>query len=140
VKEIFVDGADWGILIIRFGLGLVFLYHGYPKMTGRWGEVKGSRESLTKSIGRLGLPFPYYLAMLVGVIEYFGGALLILGLSTRWVAMALVVVMLVATGRNLVEKGFLGSADFPFSLLITLLGLIFLGGGSISLDRLLRGP
>ena len=135
-----MEGANFGVLIIRLGLGLLFLIHGYPKMSGRWGEVKGSRESLTKSIRRLRLPFPYYLAILVGTVECFGGGMLILGFGTRWAAMALVVIMLVATGRNYTEKGFIGSADFPFSVLTTRLGLALIGSGSISLDGHFWGP
>lgn len=140
MKEVLVEGANWGLLFIRLGLGLVFLIHGYPKMSGRWGNVKGSRDSLAKSISRLRLPCPYYLAILVGTIEFLGGGMLILGFWTRWAAMVLVVIMLVASGRNLAEKGFIGSADFPFCLFTTLLGLIFLGSGPISLDGLVWGP
>ncbi len=130
-------GANWGLLLIRIGLGLVFMFHGYPKMTGRWEGCKGSRESVKKSIQRLGLPCPHQLAITVGIIEYFGGFLLLAGLFTRWVALAIAVVMVVASGRNYSEKGFLGGADMPFSLFMTLLALFLLGSGSLSLDALL---
>ncbi|MFQ5682732.1 MAG: DoxX family protein [Candidatus Binatia bacterium] len=137
MNNILQIGENWGLLLIRIGLGVVFLVHGYPKMTGLWHDVKGSRQSLTKSIERLGLPFPFHLAILVGTIEFVGGGMLVLGLWARVAALGLVVIMLVATGRNFIQKGFIGSADFPFSILTTLLGLIFLGSGSISLDGLL---
>lgn len=139
MTDIWQAGLDWGTLLIRLGLGVVFLVHGYPKMTGRWNDIKGGQESLSNSIRRLGLPFPRHMAVLVGTIEFFGGAMVLLGLWTRWAALGLVAVMLVASGRNIIEKGFMHSADFPFSLLTTLLGLIFLGGGSFSLEYLLSG-
>ena len=126
----------WGLLLIRIGVGLVFIFHGYPKMTGRWGDCKGSRESVKKSIRKLGLPFPHQLAILVGAIELFGGMLLLVGLGTRLVALAVAIIMLVASGRNYAEKGFLGGADMPFSLFMTLLGLFLLGGGKISFDAI----
>jgi len=126
----------WGLLLIRIGVGLVFIFHGYPKMTGRWGDCKGSRESVKKSIRKLGLPFPHQLAILVGAIEFFGGMLLLVGLGTRLVALAVAIIMLVASGRNYAEKGFLGGADMPFSLFMTLLGLFLLGGGAISIDAI----
>ena len=129
-------GSGWGLLLIRIGVGLVFIFHGYPKMTGRWGDCKGSRESLKKNIRSFGLPFPHQLAILVGIIEYFGGMLLMAGLFTRFVAFAIAVIMLVASGKNYAGKGFLGGADMPFSLFMTLLGLFLLGSGSISLDAL----
>ena len=133
-------GDGWGLLLIRIGVGLVFIFHGYPKMTGRWGDCKGSRESVKKSIRSLGLPFPHQLAILVGATEYFGGMLLLVGLCTRFVALGIAVIMLVASGRNYVGKGFLGGADMPFSLFMTLLGLFLLGSGSISLDALFFRP
>jgi putative oxidoreductase len=129
-------GGGWAPLLIRIGLGLVFIFHGYPKMTGRWEGCKGSRESVKKSIRGLGLPFPHQLAILVGATEFFGGMLLLVGLGTRLVAPAIAVIMLVASGRNYAEKGFLGGADMPFALFMTLLALFLLGSGSISLDAL----
>jgi putative oxidoreductase len=137
IIELWKEGAAWGVLCIRIGVGLVFIFHGYPKMTGRWGDCKGSRESVKNSIRRLGLPFPHHLAITVGVIEYFGGMLLILGLGTRFTALLIAEVMLVAGGRNFAEKGFLGGADMPLSLFMTLIGLCLLGGGAFSLDALI---
>lgn len=117
-----------GIFLIRLGVGLVFIVHGYPKMTGRGFTSKGSRESLTKSLQRLGLPLPHYLAIVVGICEFFGGIMLVAGMAVRVAASLLAIIMLVAATRNFVEKGFLGGADFPFSLLLTLLGLALIGG------------
>lgn len=53
--------------------------------------------------------------------------LLVLGVQTYWAALALASVMLVAAGGNLVQKGFVGSADFPFSLMVAPLALTLLG-------------
>ncbi|MBI4487772.1 MAG: DoxX family protein, partial [Deltaproteobacteria bacterium] len=58
------------------------------------------------------------------------GAMVMLGLWTRWAALALAGVMLVATSKTFFERGFINAADFPFSLLTSLLALMFLGGGS----------
>jgi putative oxidoreductase len=139
MNPVLEEGASWGLLFLRLGVGMVFLMHGYPKMTGRSNDPKVNREGLTRSIRRLGLPLPSHLALSVGTLELTGGLMLIVGLWTRWAALALAMIMAVASARNFVEKGFLGSADFPLSLLATLLGLTFLGGGLISLDRLLFG-
>jgi putative oxidoreductase len=134
--EFLASGTGWGLLLIRIGIGLVFIFHGYPKMTGRWGDCKGSRESLKRSIVKMGLPCPHQLAIVVGTIEYFGGFMLMAGLFTRWVALMISMIMLVASGRNFVEKGFLGGADMPFNLFTTLLAISLFGSGSISLDAL----
>ncbi len=139
MNPVWEKGASWGLLLLRLGVGIVFLLHGFPKMTGHSSDPKVNREGLTRSLRRLGLPFPSHLALWVGTVEFAGGLMLIIGLWTHWVALALAVIMAVASGRNFIEKGFVGSADFPFSLLTTLLALSFLGGGFLSLDRLLFG-
>jgi putative oxidoreductase len=83
---------------------MVFLMHGYPKMTGRSNDPKVNREGLTRSIRRLGLPLPSHLALSVGTLELTGGLMLIVGLWTRWAALALAMIMAVASARNFVEK------------------------------------
>ncbi len=129
--------ASLALLLLRVGTGVIFIPHGYPKMTGRGNQEKHDRAHLTQSLAQLGLPFPYAFAILVGAIEFFGGLLLILGLQTQWAALALASVMAVASGRNLVQKGFIGSADFPFSLLVATLALALLGGGTVTVDQVL---
>jgi putative oxidoreductase len=135
----FFDSTSLALLILRVGTGVIFIPHGYPKMSGRGNQEKHSRASLTQSIARLGLPFPYALAIIVGTIEFVGGFMLIVGLLTSWAALAEGFVMLVAAGRNFSQKSFVGSADFPFSLLVAMLALALLGGGALSLDRVLFG-
>lgn len=131
------NATDLALLILRVGTGLIFVPHGYPKLTGGGGEKKGGHAHLTQSLAQMGLPFPYAFAALVGAIEFFGGLLLIVGLQTEWAAIALAFVMLVATGRVLVQRGFVGEADFPFSLLVAVLALALLGGGAVTVDQVL---
>ena len=130
------NSTDLALLILRVGTGVIFIPHGYPKMTGRGGDEKGGQAHLTQSLAQMGLPFPHAFAALVGAIEFFGGLLLIIGLQTQWAAIALAFVMLVATGRVLVQRGFVGNADFPFSLLVATLALALLGGGAVSLEQI----
>ena len=130
-------GAAWGLLILRLGIGLIFVTHGYPKMAGIGSDPKVNREGLQNSVRRLGLPFPREMAIVIGAMQFFGGLMLWLGFGTRLAAFMLAVIMLVAATRNFVEKQFLDSADFPFSLLTSLVALILLGGGALSLDWLL---
>ena len=132
----FFSSTDLALLILRVGTGVIFIPHGYPKMTGRGGDKKGGHAHLTQSLAQMGLPFPYAFAALVGAIELFGGLLLILGWQTHLASLALAFVMLVATGRVLVQRGFVGEADFPFSLLLASLALALLGGGTVSLEQI----
>jgi putative oxidoreductase len=136
LTEIFTS-TSIALFILRVGTGLIFVPHGYPKMSGRGNQEKHGRASLTQSIAHLGFPFPYALAIVVGAIEFVGGLMLIVGLLTQWVSLALAFVMLVAAARNFFQKSFVGSADFPFSLLAATLALALLGSGAISFDRVL---
>jgi putative oxidoreductase len=137
LTQLWESGANWGLFFLRLALGLIFVTHGYPKMTGVESGTKASREGLTDSIRRLGLPFPRHLAIVIGTIQVFGGLMLLLGLGTRLAAALLAVIMLVASTRNFVEKQFVGSADFPFSLLASLIALGLLGGGAFGLETFL---
>ena len=130
-----VNSTDFALLILRVGTGVIFIPHGYPKMTGGGGDKKGGQAHLAQSLAQMGLPFPFAFAVLVGAVEFFGGVLLVLGVQTQLAALALVLVMLVATGRVLVQRGFVGEADFPFSLLVATLALALLGGGAISVEQ-----
>jgi putative oxidoreductase len=138
LTDIFTS-SSLALLILRVGTGIVFIPHGYPKMSGRGNQEKHSRASLTQSIAQLGLPFPYATAIVVGTIEFIGGWMLIAGLLTKWVALAEAFVMLVAAGKLFFQKSFVDGADFPFSLLVSTLALALLGGGALSLDRLFFG-
>jgi putative oxidoreductase len=131
------SSTDLALFILRVGSGLIFIPHGYPKMTGGGGEEKGGHAHLAQSLAQMRLPCPRAFAALVGAIEFFGGLLLIIGLQTQWASLALAFVMLVATGRVLVQRGFVGNADFPFSLLVAVLALALLGGGTISLEQII---
>ena len=128
--------ADLALLLLRVGTGVIFMPHGYPKMTGRGDDEKGGRDHLAKSLAQMGLPFPFAFAILVGVVEFFGGLLLILGWQTQWASLALALVMLVASGRVLVQRGFVGEADFPFSLRVATLALALLGGAAVSIEQI----
>jgi putative oxidoreductase len=76
-------------LIGRVLVAAIFAYFGYLKLVGFHGTVG--------YFAKLGFPLPEVSAVLAIAFELGGGALLILGLKTRWVALALAVYTDVAT-------------------------------------------
>lgn len=76
-------------LIGRVLVAAIFAYFGYLKLVGFHGTVG--------YFAKLGFPLPEVSAVLAIAFELGGGALLILGLKTRWVALALAVYTVVAT-------------------------------------------
>src|ERR1700757_2979770 len=71
-----------GLLILRVALGLIFLTHGYPKLTR-------SATTMQGMFVQHGLPAQ--LVYVAGVLETFGGVLLILGLFARPAALLLAI-------------------------------------------------
>jgi putative oxidoreductase len=79
---------------------------------------------------------------LAGILEFFGGMLLLLGLFTRPVAFILSGEMAVAYFQVHAPRGFLpivNRGELAVVLCFTFLYLAFAGGGSLSVDALLRG-
>jgi putative oxidoreductase len=82
--------ADFiGLLALRLYLAPIFILAGYGKLT--------ALDDTAYYFGEyLGLPFPYIMALLAGITEFFGGIALVLGFSVRLFALPLMVTMAVA--------------------------------------------
>ena len=76
-------------LIGRVLLALMFVLSGASKL----GNIGGTAGYIASG----GLPFPSLLAVLVGLLELFGGLALVLGYKARWAALALGVFTLLAS-------------------------------------------
>ena len=126
-------GRFLGLLALRLVLGIIMIAHGYPKI---FGGIHGHLEM----VGRLGLPPA--LGYLSAGTEFFGGVLLLVGLLTRIVAIAIAIEMLVVIAKVHWQSGLMapGGYQFPLACGVIAFALIFLGAGPISLDwLLLRG-
>jgi putative oxidoreductase len=118
-----------GLLVLRIALGIIFLSHGYPKLA----HLRGGSQMQGFFVEH-GLPG--YFAYLAGVIETFGGGLLLLGLFTRAAALLLGVEMCVAIWKVHSGHGYLAVHDyeFPLALAAACFALATVGAGLISLD------
>ena len=128
--------AHLGLLPLRIVLGLVFIYHGYLKLFT--GNFPGGTAGFFAS---LGIPLPTFFAIIVSLLEFFGGIALLLGLMTRYASVLLAVNMLVALLLVHLPNGFLvpGGVEFPLTLFAGLLTLALLGSGKYSVDDYLKG-
>jgi putative oxidoreductase len=127
-------------LPLRIMLGIVFLYHGYPKMLTAKG-FKGHVQTV-KSIGFR--PAAFW-ALCSAVAEFFGGLGLLFGAFTRIAAALIAINMFVALyasifqwGRkfSIIEQGY----EYELVLIAAALTLAFLGAGPYSLDVLYGLP
>lgn len=117
------------LLLLRLGLGVIFIYHGYPK-------IFTHAHQTMQEFPRMG--FPSYFALIAGVIEFFGGSLLILGLFTRIAALLLAGEMAIAILRvHLPQGGIMAVSNyqFPLALAVGAFALVAVGAGAISVDR-----
>jgi len=121
-----------GLLVFRVALGVIFLTHGYPKLTRSAAAMQGM-------FVQHGLPAQ--LVYVAGVLETFGGILLILGLFTRPVALLLAIEMAVAIVKVHSGHGIMAlrEYEFPLALGTACLALATVGAGVLSGDHLLFG-
>lgn len=125
--------APLGPLVLRLGLGAVFVAHAHAKAalftfpgTAAFFAAHG---------------FPGWAAYPVFALELLGGLALLAGLQTRWVALSLVPVMLGALVPH-ADKGWMftgegGGWEYPAFLVVALLAQVCLGGGAYALDAAL---
>jgi len=121
------------LLIIRLFWGGTFVVTGIGKLT--------HIEGVTVYFQMLKIPFPTFHAYLSGSIEMIGGAFLLLGLFSRWAAIPLIIIMLVAFATAEMEATrmiFHNPQNFihrtPFSFLFASLLIFVFGPGKASLD------
>ncbi len=118
---------DLGLLVLRIGLGIVFVLHGWQKIKnpGQWAQ-------------KLGLA-PIF-GILVSVGEFFGGLGILFGFLTQIAAFGPLLVMLGALRYHIFvwKHKFInlegGSWEYPFFLAIAALAIALLGAGAYSLD------
>lgn len=141
LENIFAPYSDWGLLILRLGVGIIMLVHGWPKLNPN-SPMKGT-AGFTAGLEQMGVPLPTFFAWVVALLETVGAVLLILGLGTRILAIGFAIDMLVAIvrARRPMGASFGPSQsgigwEFEFMLLAAALALLFTGAGSIALDPL----
>lgn len=121
-----------GLLIIRIGLGIMFIFHGYPKLLGgpeKWEMIGGAMKNIEITF------IPTFWGFMAGVTETFGGFLLILGLVFRPVCLLLVFMMLIASLNHINSGDGLMGASHAIEAGIVFLGLTFIGPGKYSIDK-----
>lgn len=135
LAKIFGDAWEWGLLIGRIVLGVVFIAHGYQKLF-----VTGV-DQIAGFFGSLGIPIPEFFAWLVSLTEFVGGIAVLIGLLTRYAATGLAITLIVAILTVKAKIGLIGSPgagyELDLALLALSLALLLAGPGKLSLETLL---
>ncbi len=132
--------AAKAILLIRVLVGWVFLSEGIQKFL--FPETLGVGRFV-----KIGIPWPHVMAPFVGTVEILCGTLILVGLLTRVAVIPVLGVISVAlystkivTFAKLGFWGTLHEARTDVSMLLALVFLLLVGGGSWSLDAAWRSP
>jgi len=113
--------ADYSKLVLRFALGAIFMAHGWQKVN--------DLAAVAAYFGKLGIPAPGSMAVLVMIFELVGGLAIIFGLATRVWAAGQAIIMIVAILATSMVWNVLEVA-----LMAMALSLAWSGAGSYSLD------
>jgi putative oxidoreductase len=110
------------LLVLRLALGAIMIAHGYHKV---WGGFHHHMDV----VGSLGLP--KWMAYLSTGTEFFGGIAIVLGLFTRFFALAFVIEMGVAIWKVHFKNGLTGNGgfEFPLALAVMAFTLVCFDGG-----------
>jgi putative oxidoreductase len=116
------------LLILRWGLGIIFIYHGYPKLFTQ-------TQQFLEGFPRMG--FPAYFVYIAGVVEFFGGFLLLVGFATRIAGLLLAGQMAIAIWKvHLPQGGAMAVSNYqlPLALAVGAFALVATGAGLFSID------
>ena len=130
---------DTLLLVGRVGVGLIFVFSGYGKLTGL--------AAFSASLASRGVPAAWLWGPVGALVEFVGGLLVVFGLGARYAAVLMVLFVIVAT---LISHRFWEFADpqqfraqqTQFMKNVCIIGgfvlLFATGGGRWSLDALWR--
>jgi putative oxidoreductase len=121
-----------GLLLMRLGIGVMMVLHGYPKILGgpeKWAKLGGNMKhfGITAYLEIWGF--------MASLSESVGGVLLVLGFLFRPSAFFLLCTMIVASVTILKGGEAILDASHSIELGFVFLGMFILGPGKYSIDK-----
>lgn len=116
---------------LRLVVGAVFIIHG-------WQKYREGVPATVKWLETMAVPYPSLAAPVLIGVELLGGALLVLGLATRFVSLLLLAEMVAAFFLVHREAGFFaadGGYELVLLLAVVLAGFALTGAGRAGVDR-----
>jgi len=110
----------WGLFVLRLAVGVIFLYHGWGKLT--------NMDATIGFFSSMSFPAAAFWAYLVALSEFLGGLAVILGIWVRFAAKVLFIIMVIAVLTVHLKGGF-AQAELVIALLGGTFAITMLGGG-----------
>lgn len=124
------DRATVALTVLRVAVGLVFVAHGWQKLS--------DPEGTAQAFAAMGVPAPEVATWLAIAGEFFGGLGLALGALTQAAAFGSALVMFFAIVFVHLGKGVFadrGGWELPLTLMLVSLYFVVRGAGPISVDE-----
>ncbi len=123
------QSKDLALLLLRIGVGVIFIVAGWGKITG----IEGTQGDF----GGIGIPLPGLMAWVVALVEFVGGILVLVGAYIRIPAILLAIIMLVAILTTKLGQDF-SAYRLDAMLLLVNVALALMGSGGYSVDKKLQ--
>jgi len=138
IKRLFTTNAGLGFTVLRILVGIIFVAHGGQKLFGLFGGY--GLEGTGQWMESIGIHPGYWMALLAGSGEFFGGVALVLGLLVRPASLVLIVTLVVAILSVHIHNGLFmanNGYEFALALLAGTIATLVEGAGKLSFDRLI---
>jgi putative oxidoreductase len=118
----------FALLLLRAAFGIIFMTHGYPMLAHR---TSGTQVVFAQH------GIPGYFVYISGVLELFGGGLLLVGLFTRGAALLLAIEMVLLMWKVYTPHSHLAVGEYAYPLVLATgcFALATLGAGLVSVDH-----
>ena len=114
---------DIALLILRVGMGIMFILHGYPKIMGGVEKWTGLGQY---GMGSIGIDiFPAFWGFMAAFSEFVGGIMVVLGLYLRYFTFLLFITMSIATITHLSSGDGIMGASHAIESAVVFLYLFF---------------
>ena len=127
MRRVLPLSPDLALLFLRVVLGILMIYHGWPKITDLGGTIGG--------FSQMGIPLAPVAAVYAALVETVGGVLLILGVFSDVVGLLFAIDMLGAIifvhGKNGLGVSH-GGMELVLSFMAMALVVAFVGPGRFS--------
>ena len=130
MKRLLNINIDVALLILRVGIGIMFILHGYPKMMGGMEKWTGLGSY---GMSSLGIDyFPAFWGFMAAFSEFFGGLMILFGIYIRYFSILLFITMLVAINTHITGGDGIMGASHAIESAVVFLCLFFSGAGNYS--------